>query len=114
MKRLDRSETMKSFLSCILIVATFFAACNKETFITTKDARVLISADTIRFDTVFTGTGSITQSFTIHNENNQKLLISDITLKGGSHSPFKINVDGFQGPVVSNVEIEANDSIYVF
>ena len=33
---------------------------------------------------------------------------------GGSNSSFKINVDGFIGPAVSNIEIEANDSVYVF
>ncbi len=33
---------------------------------------------------------------------------------GGSGSAFKINVDGLTGPEVSNLEIAANDSVYVF
>jgi hypothetical protein len=33
---------------------------------------------------------------------------------GGNSSYFKINADGFIGPEVSNIEIEANDSVYVF
>lgn len=33
---------------------------------------------------------------------------------GGSSSAFRINVDGNQGPEVNNVEIGAQDSIYIF
>jgi len=33
---------------------------------------------------------------------------------GGSNSFFKINADGFIGPSVSNLDIEPNDSVYVF
>ena len=73
-----------------------------------------MSADEIKFDTVFTTTGSITQSFKIFNDNDQKLRLSSIKLMGGNASYFKINADGFIGPEISNIEIEANDSVYVF
>ncbi len=73
-----------------------------------------MSADEIKFDTVFTTTGSITQSFKIFNENDQKLRLSSIRLIGGSASYFKINADGVIGPEISNIEVEANDSVYVF
>lgn len=96
-------------LLCLLILS-----CNKEGFISTPDARVIISADSLKFDTVFTTTGSTTQLFTIRNDNDQKLLISKVLLKGGLASPFKMNVDGIAAPEVSNIEIEAKDSIYVF
>lgn len=33
---------------------------------------------------------------------------------GGNSSAYKINVDGFSGPEVNNLELEANDSLYVF
>ncbi len=91
-----------------------FFSCTKESFITTADAQVFISADTLKYDTVFTTAGSITQSFKIFNENDQKLRLSSIKLMGGSSSFFKINADGFTGPQVNNIEIEANDSVYVF
>jgi hypothetical protein len=41
-------------------------------------------------------------------------VLQTVNLKGGSASAFKINVDGLKGPEVTNVEIDANDSIYVF
>lgn len=96
-----------------LILFLFFS-CKKETFITSADARVSVSIDTVRFDTVFTQTGSVTQTLKIFNDNDEKLKISSVELMGGSASPFRINVDGNTGPVVQGTEIEANDSVYVF
>jgi hypothetical protein len=98
----------------ILSLCILFFACKKESFITSPDAQVTLSADTLKFDTVFTTAGSITGFFKILNQNNQKLKISSVKLMGGTASPFKINVDGFVGPEVNNLEITANDSMYVF
>jgi len=105
---------MKNLLFISISVLILFNACKKESFITSPDAQVSLSDEELKFDTVFTTTGSITQSFKIINENDQKLRLSSIKLMGGNSSYFKINVDGFIGPEVSNIEVEANDSVYVF
>lgn len=97
-------------LSCLILLYS----CRKESFITSSDARLSITVDTLKYDTVFTTTGSVTQSFKIINENNQKLRISSVKVMGGAASAYKINVDGFIGPEVNDLEIEANDSLYVF
>lgn len=97
-----------------LISFLFLVACKKESFITSPDARVTITADSLKFDTVFTTAGSVTQSFKIINENDQKINISSVRLMGGNSSAYKINADGIVGPEISNVEIAANDSVYVF
>jgi hypothetical protein len=89
-------------------------SCRKDTFITSPDARLSITADTLKYDTVFVTAGSVYQFFKIINENNQKLRISSVKLMGGVSSPFKINVDGVPGPELTNLELEANDSLYVF
>jgi len=91
-----------------------FFSCKKDLFITSSDASLYTSVDTLSFDTVFTTVGSVTQSFKIFNNNNEKLRLSQVKLLGGSTSPFKMNVDGTSGTEVNNVEINANDSIYVF
>ncbi len=91
-----------------------FPACRKDGFITSADARVNISADTLKYDTVFTTTGSVTKFFKIINENDQKLLLSSVKLLGGSGSAFNMNVDGIATSEAKDIEIEANDSIYVF
>ena len=90
------------------------ASCKKQTFITDKNAALSFTTDTLRFDTVFTSTGSVTQYFTIINRNTQKLKLSSIKLMGGNGSQFKINVDGNASPEINNMEMEAGDSIYIF
>ena len=105
---------MKNLALISISILILFYSCKKESLITSPDAQVSMSADEIKFDTVFTTTGSITQSFKIFNDNDQKLRLSSIKLMGGNASFFKINADGFIGPEISNIEIEANDSVYVF
>lgn len=73
-----------------------------------------ITVDTLKYDTVFVTTGSTYRQFSIVNENNQKLLLSSITLKGGAASAYKMNVDGVSGSSFQNLEIAANDSLHVF
>lgn len=98
----------------LLFLPGLFLCCKKQTFITDKNAALTITADTLRFDTVFASVGSVTQSFTLINSNTQKLHINSIKLVGGSSSAYKMNVDGMASPEVNNVEIDAGDSIYIF
>ncbi len=98
-------------LTISLLIILF--SCRKDSFITSSDARVSISADTLKYDTVFVTAGSTYRTFKIINENNQKLRLSSLKLLGGSSS-FKMNVDGVPGSQFSNLEINANDSLYVF
>jgi hypothetical protein len=97
-----------------LLCAVLLLSCRKESFITSPDARIFITADTLKYDTVFTSTGSITQTFKIVNPNNQKLRLSSVKLSGGNASSYKMNVDGISTPNATNIEISANDSVYVF
>lgn len=101
-------------LTTFLIFLSILFSCRKDSFTTSPDAQLRTATDTLYFDTVFTTTGSVTQSFKIFNENSKDISISAIQLKGGVSSPFKINVNGMQGPVVSNLGIEGGDSAYVF
>jgi hypothetical protein len=106
-----------AFLFCLLPIAyclLITTSCKKDTFITSEFAQLYITADTLKYDTVFTTTGSITKSFKIINENNQKLRLGKVKLMGGTTSAYKMNVDGAATGEVTNLDIEANDSIYVF
>ncbi|MBO9199249.1 MULTISPECIES: choice-of-anchor Q domain-containing protein [Niastella] len=104
---------MKYILAAILLTSILIS-CKKESFITSSTARLTTSTDSLHFDTLFTTTGSTVRYFRIYNDNNQKLRLSKVALKGGNASLFKINVDGMQGPEVNDIEMDANDSIYVF
>jgi hypothetical protein len=103
-------------ISGIITISLFLLlfSCRKDSFITSPDARVTITTDTLKYDTVFATAGSVYQSFRIINENNQKLLLTSVKLMGGISSAYKINVDGLPGTQFNNIEIEANDSLHIF
>ena len=105
---------MKTLGLLTISLLLLFFSCKKDSFITSADARVTITADTLKYDTVFVTTGSIYRTFKIINENDQKLRLSSVKLVGGNASVYKINVDGISGTQFNNLEIEANDSLYVF
>jgi len=107
---------MKKLLLIVVIVVTalLVASCTKNSFITSKDAAVVFSADTVFFDTVLVTTGSITQSVKVINTNSQKLRLTDIRLMGGAQSYFGINIDGSPGPEVDDIDLDAGDSLYIF
>lgn len=95
---------------------TVFSHCVTDEFDFTTDsnARLEFSADTLRFDTVFTELGSATRSFKIYNRNDKAVRISNLFLENKSGTRWRLNVDGIPGNAQQNVEVLANDSIYVF
>ena len=112
---------MKIKGSLWIIVALFLgvlASCKKENFFT-GSTKLSISADTVWFDTLFTrqpGTKypiSITRIFSIKNKENGTIKVN-LSLAGGANSPFRINADGFAGPNITDLEIPAKDSVFVF
>lgn len=109
---------MKKVFQLVIIAASIvllcFTSCKKESFITSADALLRTSEDTLHFDTVFTKLGSTTQFLKIFNANDQKLKLSSIELMGGTASFFKLNVDGTPGVSFKDIELEANDSLYLF
>jgi len=102
------------FFLVTFFLCLFLASCKKDSFITSEFARLNITTDSLKYDTVFTTTGSVTRSFKIINDNNQKLRLAKVKLMGGITSAYKMNVDGAATTEVNNLDIEANDSIYVF
>lgn len=92
-----------------------FSACNDNFEDYSHDPQdcLAFSTDTLSFDTVLTTVNSPVKAFTVYNPNKKPLLISSITLAEGKNSSFKINVDGFAGSSFQDIEILANDSIYV-
>lgn len=89
-------------------------SCKKETYTDDPAAKLAFSTDTLSFDTVFTELGSATLRFKVYNPNGQNVIISSIGLKGGETSNFRLNVNGQPGKSFTDVEIRANDSIFIF
>lgn len=96
------------------IVTALIFSCKKDKIITDSYAKLEFSTRTILFDTVFTTVGSVTKYFIVYNRHAQPINISSIRLAGGTASNFRINVDGSKGVLFTNVEIAAQDSMFVF
>ncbi len=107
---------MRKFSKIILFISYLFFiwSCQKEEFISSKNAKLSFSNDTVLFDTVFTSVGSVTQYFTVKNPHDETIKIKSISLANGESSNFRLNINGNLINKLSDVEIYGNDSIYIF
>jgi hypothetical protein len=103
-----------AFTGLMICILCWQTSCRKETYIESPDARISVSLDTLRFDTVFTTTGSITGLVKVFNDNDQKLKLSYIRMAGGQSSYFRMNADGTEAQEVRDLDILAKDSLYIF
>jgi hypothetical protein len=104
-----------SLIPLIIFTLILVSSCRKQDKIdSSSSVRLTFSTDTVFFDTVFTTIGSVTQQLMVHNNYASKIMISSIRLGGGSNSVFSLNIDGTPSTSVSNVEIAAHDSIFIF
>lgn len=107
-----RKLSILFFFAFIALMASQLTSCKKAAFY--SDEHLDFSQDTVVFDTVFTTVGSTTKRLKMYNNSNRNLKIDEIELMGGSDSPFRINVDGLSGTLFSEMEIEGNDSLFIF
>ncbi|MDR1679331.1 MAG: hypothetical protein LBR81_06075 [Prevotellaceae bacterium] len=110
-------KSHKLILGLILtIVVIVTQSCLDDDKISTNPSYQLsFSADTVGFDTLFTGITSTTVKLKVYNRNKERVRISDISLFGGANSPFKINVLGrsSENQSFSDIEIQGKDSLYL-
>lgn len=78
------------------------------------DAQLQFSADTVMFDTIFTTIGSTTQHLKVYNPYDENVLISRIRVAGGDFSNFRLNINGQSTNEAYEVEVPARDSIFIF
>jgi len=107
-----RLHSIIVLLSFSLFIA-ISSSCKKETLLT-SGGELRFSTDTLNFDTVFTTQGSVTLRVKIFNPQDQKVNISAVRLQNGNSSFFHLNVNGISGNNVNDIELAANDSMYVF
>lgn len=104
-----------SIFTLLLVSLLMFSnSCRDTDFDTDPSVKLEFSSDSLLFDTVFTTIGSSTKNLKVYNTHHQRINISRIWLEEGANSFFRINVDGNAGNSLNDIEIEANDSIYIF
>jgi len=89
-------------------------SCEDDKYLSSADAKLRFSVDTVMFDTIFTTVGSTTQHLKIYNPYDQKVLISSIKLAKDATSNFRLNINGISANEVKNMEIAPLDSAYIF
>ena len=106
---------MKRFrLVNLLLPLLALCSCTDDWNFSTDSGYVLgFSVDTVRFDTVFTGVSSASAEFRIYNPNEVGLRF-DALMGGGAASPFRMNLDGEGGAVITGLEIPAGDSLFCY
>jgi len=99
----------------LLLQAMMFSSCRKEEdFDTSPSLKLSFSEDSVLFDTVFSTLGSATRILMVYNSSKKPVLISAAGLEKGPESQFRLNVDGISSHLANDIEIGAEDSIYVF
>lgn len=101
-------------LSLFILLSVLFVACEDDNYISSDDAKLSFSTDTLMFDTIFTTIGSTTKSIRVVNTHNKPILISSIQLGGLDESSYRLNIDGEMANEAREIEIAANDSMYIF
>lgn len=104
----------KLFVLSLFFLSIALFSCKKDRFYEGNNDVLTFSNDTLTFDTVFTTVGSITRYFKVENPLKEAIKIDEIRLAGIPGTQFRINVDGISGTAVYDIEIPAQDYIYIF
>ena len=112
MKPLQNASTR--FVVVFGILLTMIMGCQQDFDFEPSTGDLRFSRDTVYLDTVFTNIGSSTYTLKVYNDSNDDIIIPTVALADGQASSYRLQVDGVPGKEFENVEIFAQDSIFVF
>lgn len=98
----------------ILCCLVLWSSCRNDFETVPSTGNLEFSRDTVFLDTIFTNIGSSTYNLTVYNRSDEDINIPTVGLADGENSNYRLNVDGLPGKTFENVQIRANDSIFVF
>jgi len=90
------------------------SSCRNDFESSPSTGNLSFSQDTVYLDTVFSNIGSSTRNIKVYNRSDDDIIIPTINLERGESSEYRLNVDGLPGKAFENIQILANDSIFVF
>lgn len=117
---------MRYSIIILFLFAISLTSCRKDFETVPSSGKLQFSKTTVFLDTVFTGIGSSTYMLKVYNRSNDDITIPSISLAKGEASKYRIMVDGMtgldgsdadnigDGKIFPNVELLANDSLFVF
>ena len=101
------------FISCLAFLV-LWSSCRKDFEFEPSTGSLEFSKDTVYMDTVFSNIGSSTYNLKVYNRSNNDINIPALGLERGNDSEYRLNVDGMAGNTFENVELLANDSLFIF
>ena len=106
---------MRYLYSLLLLCSiVLWSSCRNDFETEPSTGNLQFSRDTVYLDTVFSNIGSSTYNLKVYNRSDDDITIPTIQLSGGESSNYRLNVDGLPGKSFENIDILANDSIFVF
>jgi hypothetical protein len=102
---------------CFIGIGIAFTSCRSDFNFEPNVGNLAFSKDTVYLDTIFKKIGSSTYTLKVYNKTNKNIAIPTIKLAKGLTSKYRMMVDGMQGEngkIFNNVELLANDSLYIF
>ena len=104
-----------AYLLAILLLCTLWACDSYDSWTVDPSARLTFSSDTVSFDTIISKVGSSTRRLLVFNNNSAGIRLTNVRLKHGAESYFRINVDGqfLEQGSGYDFEVRGRDSIFV-
>ncbi|MFD1014935.1 hypothetical protein [Winogradskyella rapida] len=113
-------KRLLSFMFCFGILI-FWSSCRNDFEFSPSQGQLEFAKDTIYLDTVFSNIGSSTYNLKVYNRSDEDIVIPTIQFENGTDSRYRMNVDGEtglegaqEGKFFEDVELLANDSLYIF
>lgn len=96
---------------CLLVL---WSSCRKDFEFSASTGSLEFSRDTVYLDTIFTNIGSSTYNLKVYNRSDDDILIPTVRLGLGDASQYRLSVDGLTGKTFEDIELLANDSLFIF
>jgi hypothetical protein len=113
-------KRLLSFFICFGILL-FWSSCRSDFEFSPNKGNLEFAKDTVYLDTVFSNIGSSTYNLKVYNRSDEDIVIPTIQLENGVNSFYRMNVDGTtgledeqEGKFFEDVELLANDSLFIF
>lgn len=107
---------MKNYIYPIITICflMLWSSCRKDFEFSPSTGNLEFSRDTVYLDTVFTNIGSSTFNLKVYNRSDEDIVIPSVRLGFGDASLYRLNVDGLAGKTFEDIELLANDSLFIF
>lgn len=106
-------KTISRVIAGVLLMWVL-ASCIDDSFTTSPSAQPRFSTDTLRLAPTFTEVPTPTASMRVINPNDKGIVVSRIAFADPEMADlFRLNVDGVPGREFTDVEIRANDSVFL-